>query len=92
MDIAEAKVTVSGRVQGVWFRTSTKDTALSAGVRGYVRNLPDGRVEAIIQGQKVQVEPVIEFMRTGPPGALVREIEIEWREPERTYESFTVEY
>ncbi len=75
----EARVVVSGRVQGVYFRASTRDVAVRWGVRGFVRNLPDGRVESVLQGDRGAVEKVVAFMREGPPGAYVEEADIEWR-------------
>src|SRR5512135_3584577 len=76
--IEEAHVIVSGRVQGVWFRGYTQRAASSAGVHGWVRNLPDRRVEAVLQGERTAVESVIEFMRTGPPGSSVVDCVVSW--------------
>src|SRR4030042_1360491 len=67
-ETSEARVVVSGRVQGVFFRASTRDVAVRYGVRGFVRNLPDGRVEAVLQGDRGAVEKVVAFMREGPAG------------------------
>ncbi|HSL91981.1 MAG TPA: acylphosphatase [Candidatus Limnocylindrales bacterium] len=89
-DTAEARIVVSGRVQGVFFRASTRDEAVRHGVRGFVRNLPDGRVEAVLQGDRGAVEKVVAFMREGPPGAFVEETEVEWRSPSETWEVFHV--
>jgi acylphosphatase len=87
---AEARVVVSGRVQGVFFRASTRDAAIRWGVRGFVRNLPDGRVEAILQGSREAVEKVVSFMREGPPGAWVENAQIEWRRPAESWDGFVV--
>lgn len=89
-DASEARVVVSGRVQGVFFRASTRDAAARYGIRGFVRNLPDGRVEAVLQGDRGAVEKVVAFMREGPPGAFVEETEVEWRSPSETWEVFHV--
>lgn len=89
---AEARVVVSGRVQGVWFRASTRDAARASGVRGFVRNLPDRRVEAVLQGDRAAVERVIAFMREGPPGAEVTDASVEWRVPGEIYEGFHVRH
>lgn len=86
----EARVVVSGRVQGVFFRASTRDVAVRWGVRGFVRNLPDGRVEAVLQGDRGAVEKVVAFMREGPPGAYVEEADIEWRAPAVIRDGFTI--
>ncbi|RMG60612.1 MAG: acylphosphatase [Deltaproteobacteria bacterium] len=88
----EAHVIVSGRVQGVWFRASTKEAADRVGARGWVRNLPDGRVEALIQGSEEQVRAVIDFMKVGPPGARVEDIQVVWKEPDQVYDSFSITY
>jgi acylphosphatase len=92
MDRREALVTVSGRVQGVWFRASTVEVAREVGAKGYVRNLPDGKVEALVQGTEEQIEAVIAFMKKGPPGSVVSDIDVTMRVPERKYETFQVSY
>lgn len=86
----EARVVVSGMVQGVFFRGSTRDIATFCGVRGFVRNLPGGQVEAVLQGERREVEKVVAFMREGPPGAVVERISVDWREPEESYEGFRI--
>jgi acylphosphatase len=91
-DFQEARVVVSGRVQGVFFRASTRDVASRCGVRGYVRNLPGQKVEAVLQGEPALVEQVIAFLREGPPGAVVTDIAVDWREPAESYEGFHVRY
>lgn len=89
-DIVEAVVVVAGRVQGVYFRASTVDSAVAAGVKGYVRNLPDGRVEALLQGERDRVLRVIDFMRQGPPGADVTDVVIDWRVPKERHDVFRI--
>ncbi len=91
-DAAEARVVVSGRVQGVWFRASTRDVAAGFGVCGFVRNLPDHRVEAVLQGRRAAVEKTIAFMREGPPGAEVVDVSVEWRDPTEEFEGFHVRH
>jgi len=70
------RVLVSGRVQGVWFRESTRQAADARGVTGWVRNLPDGRVEALLEGEKEAVEAVIAFVHEGPSHARVDDVEV----------------
>jgi acylphosphatase len=65
------RVTVYGRVQGVWYRESCRREAVSAGVAGWVRNNADGTVEALLEGEAPAVERVLAWMRRGPPGAVV---------------------
>ncbi len=88
----EAHVVVSGRVQGVWFRGATQSAAAAAGVRGWVRNLPDRRVEAVLQGGRTAVESVIDFMRTGPPGAAVIDCIVSWRPAGEMFHGFDIRY
>jgi acylphosphatase len=90
--IAEAHVIVSGRVQGVWFRGSTQRVAADAGVHGWVRNLPDRRVEAVLQGERTAVEGVIDFMRTGPPGSSVIDVVVSWRPAGERFHGFDIRY
>jgi acylphosphatase len=66
---------ISGDVQGVFFRSSTEDVAHDADVTGWVRNLPDGRVEAEVQGATDAIDRVVEHCRTGPTQARVDDIE-----------------
>jgi acylphosphatase len=89
---AEAHVIVSGRVQGVWFRGNTQRVAAAAGVRGWVSNLPDRRVEAVLQGERTAVESVIDFMRTGPPGATVIDCVVSWRPAGERFHGFEIRY
>ncbi len=74
-------VWVSGRVQGVFFRESTRQTAEQQGVTGWVRNLPDGRVEAVLEGAPEPVAAVLAFCRRGPPHASVTGVEVIEEEP-----------
>jgi acylphosphatase len=69
------RVFVSGRVQGVWFRASCRDVAVSLGLSGWVRNLPDGRVEALFEGEPAAVEAAVSWCATGPRGALVTSVD-----------------
>lgn len=80
-DVRRVKVTVSGRVQGVFFRASTQDVASDLGLSGKVRNLPDGRVEAIFQGPADAVDKAVEFCRQGPPQAKVEQVEVTELDP-----------
>ena len=75
---ARAHVSVSGQVQGVFFRQATKRQAENQGATGWVRNLPDGRVEAVFEGEENAVKALVDFCRTGPPGASVAEVSVSW--------------
>jgi acylphosphatase len=82
---ARAHVLVSGRFQGVFFRALTKRKADSLDAKGWVRNLPDGRVEAVFEGEEEAVKALTEFSKHGPQGAVVTSFELTW-------ESFTGEF
>ena len=69
-------VTVSGRVQGVFYRASCAREAEARGLAGWVRNLPGGDVEAVFEGPDAQVEAMVAWCREGPPGARVETVEI----------------
>jgi acylphosphatase len=81
---------ISGRVQGVGFRWFTQDTASREGVTGWVRNLPDGRVEALIEGDDEAVTRVERALRAGPRGARVDDVFVDAEEP-GGYRRFTIE-
>ncbi len=87
-----AHVFVSGRVQGVFFRSETADLAERLGINGWVRNRSDGRVEALFEGEKVQVDEEIEFCRRGPPGAYVENLDLEWEDWTGEFSDFKVVY
>ncbi len=79
---ARSRVVVEGRVQGVWFRESTRRTAEELGVAGWVRNLPDGGVEAVFEGPAEQVAQAVAWARSGPPSAVVTSLVETVEEPE----------
>ena len=76
-----ARVWVSGRVQGVWFRGSTRERALELGLEGWVQNLPDGRVEAEFVGSRGAVEEALRYVAQGPELARVDSVEAGELEP-----------
>jgi acylphosphatase len=76
-----ARVFVSGRVQGVYYRANTRDAARARGVDGWVRNLDDGRVEAVFEGDADAVESTIEWCRTGSPAADVHDVDVTYEDP-----------
>jgi acylphosphatase len=81
---------ISGRVQGVYFRGYTRDKAISLGIRGWVRNLPDGRVEAVIEGDDSPVKKMVEWCRTGTPPARVDHVEVIDEDPGGDFEGFSI--
>ena len=77
-DRARVRVLVEGRVQGVAFRAYAVDEARRLRVAGWVRNLPDGRVEAEAEGERAALEALVAWCRRGPPAARVDGVELEW--------------
>ena len=80
MNKVRVHIYVSGRVQGVFFRASTQGEALRLGITGWVRNLRDGRVEALFEGDSNKVDEVIEFCQKGPPSAIVEKVDVFWED------------
>lgn len=76
------RVVVTGDVQGVFFRDSTRDEAEAHGVAGWVTNADDGSVQAVFEGEERDVAALVEFCRTGPPHADVDDVEVSEEEPE----------
>ena len=76
-----AHVWISGRVQGVFFRASTRQLAAEQGLAGWVRNLPDGRVEAVFEGAEPAVAALVDWCRHGPPGAAVEAVDARHEAP-----------
>jgi len=81
-------VFVSGRVQGVFFRQKTKQQAESFGVTGWVRNLPDGRVEAVFEGDEEAVKALVEYCHHGPSYARVTNIDASWEDYRGEFSDF----
>jgi acylphosphatase len=84
------KYVVSGRVQGVGFRYFTQAAASREGLHGWVRNLPDGRVEAAAEGDADAVERFERALRHGPPGAQIERLEIEHTVPDQRDTGFAI--
>ena len=76
-----AHVRIYGKVQGVWFRANTKEMADKLGIKGWVRNVPDGSVEAVFEGDDEAVEEIIKWCHHGPPLARVDKVEVSYEEP-----------
>jgi acylphosphatase len=82
MEQIRAHVLISGRVQGVGFRFSTQDVAMVYGLAGWVRNLPDGRVEAVFEGDRPVVRKMIRWCHKGPPSSIVETVTVTYEELE----------
>ncbi len=87
-----AHVYVSGKVQGVFFRQNTKRQAQSRGVKGWVRNLPDERVEAVFEGEEEAVNALVDFCRKGPNGASVTDVAVDWETFKGEFEGFKIAF
>jgi acylphosphatase len=85
-----AHLFVSGKVQGVFFRVTTRDEATKRRVSGWVQNLSDGRVEAVFEGEREYVTEMIEFCRRGPSGAKVTRTDVQWNEYVGEFKSFQI--
>jgi acylphosphatase len=92
MEKGRVHVIVSGFVQGVFYRASTRDTALRLGLKGWVRNLHDGNVEAVFEGPIENVRKAVEWCREGPPGARVTKVDEKWDNYTGEFGSFDVRY
>jgi len=85
-------ITVSGRVQGVFFRANTQEVAQRLGLSGYVRNLPDGRVEVVAEGDEGALQKLIDWCHQGPPLARVERVEVRWENPTGEFSGFRIRY
>lgn len=92
-DLASVQAVVYGRVQGVYFRAFASRHARELGLSGYVRNLPDWKaVEVQAEGERKQLEKLIDHLKVGPPRARVERVETSWSEYTGSYSSFSVSY
>jgi acylphosphatase len=91
-DMASLRAKVSGRVQGVFFRAFVKSHALELHLSGYVRNLPDGTVEAVAEGERQRLEKLVEYLGKGPPPARVAKVQTEWSDYRGIFKDFRVMY
>lgn len=89
-DKERAHVYISGNVQGVFFRDSTRQKAEELGLAGWVKNMPDGRVEAIFEGPSGAVQEIIDWCKEGPSQATVEDVDAEHEEPAEDLEGFEV--
>ncbi len=92
MKKSRAHLVIKGLVQGVFYRASTQETAVNLGLKGWVRNLPDGSVEAIFEGPAERVKEAVEWCYKGPPGARVTGIDENWSDYTGEFRNFGVKY
>lgn len=86
------KATISGKVQGVWFRDSTRKEAVKLNVVGWVMNKPDGTVYLEAEGEEEQLNQLIKWLNVGSRYSRVDNVEIEWFEPTNSYSTFEMKY
>ena len=85
-------VIISGMVQGVWFRASTKNKAEQLGLKGWVKNTYDGNVEAVFEGEEKHVDDMINWCYHGPPSAEVRNVEVKKLPVSNSFDDFSIKY
>ena len=84
------KATVSGKVQGVWFRDSTRQEAIKLKVTGWVKNIPGGTVYLEAEGEENNLKSLERWLHTGSPHSRVDRVDLQWIMPTKTYSAFTV--
>ncbi len=87
-----AHILVSGIVQGVFFRANTAEKARELSLLGWVKNLPDGRVEAVFEGEKEKIEEIIDWLKSHPGMSKVEKVEVDWQEAKGDFENFEIRY
>ena len=90
VDMVRAHLWIEGRVQGVFFRTSTLDQAIRLGLKGWVRNCPDGSVEIVAEGERKKIDNLVDWCHHGPPGAHVHHVGLQWEEPQDEFHDFRI--
>lgn len=83
---------VSGRVQGIFYRANTRRKAMDLNIKGWVKNLEDGRVEAVIEGKDTDVKKMLEFLQKGPFGARVTKFDIKEEKHQGKFKFFEIKY
>ncbi len=92
MEKARAHLLISGRVQGVFYRAFTEDVAHSLGLKGWVKNCSGGKVEALFEGKKENIEKAIGLCHKGPPAAKVNNIDVKWENFKGEFDTFSARY
>ncbi len=91
-DVKRAHLIIKGRVQGVFYRAFTREVAVSLGLKGWVRNLSDGNVEAVFEGSKADIESAVVQCYKGPSASSVSDIKVSWEEYRGEFDSFMIRY
>ncbi len=90
--VRRASIRVTGLVQGVYYRYTAKEKADLLGLFGTVRNMPDGSVSIVCEGEEEDVQSLIDWSRHGPRGARVDKVDVKWEEPRGRFFDFSVTY
>ncbi|MEK7126707.1 MAG: acylphosphatase [Patescibacteria group bacterium] len=85
----QALIKISGQVQGVFYRAHAHDEACALNLKGYVKNMPNQTVEALVQGEKNAIEKFTEWCRVGSPSSKVEKVEISWQTPGKPFTEFS---
>jgi acylphosphatase len=87
-----ALILVTGKVQGVFFRDFTRENAIRLELTGWVRNVPAGGVELVVEGEKEKILQLVEKLHQGPPVARVKEVSVNWQEHEGEFDDFSISW
>jgi acylphosphatase len=85
-----ARLVITGVVQGVYYRVTARKVALNSGITGWIKNRPDGAVEALIEGNRDKILKFIDWCRQGPPAAQVSDVQVEWGDFKGEYQNFSI--
>jgi acylphosphatase len=89
-DLARVNLVITGRVQGVFFRTSALEQAQSLNLKGWVQNLPDASLELEAEGPRYALEDLITWCKHGPPEAMVKDVFVRWSKYQNEYHTFRI--
>lgn len=89
-DMVRVHLWIEGRVQGVFFRSSTLEQAVRWGVKGWVRNCPDGTVEVVAEGPRKNIDDLVAWCHHGPPGAKIHHVQLKWEDNQDEFKDFRI--
>ncbi len=92
MDNSRAHLVITGLVQGVWYRAYTERTANALGLTGWVGNMPDGSVEAVMEGSRAAIDMAVLECKKGSQGSRVDSVEVTYEEPTEEFDSFIIRH
>jgi len=92
MGMKRARIIVSGIVQGVFFRSSSRHQASYLRLTGWVKNRPDGKVEIVVEGENDAITDFLQWCHKGPPGAMVDHVDLKWEEFMGEFSNFSIRY